>query len=44
MSATEQKQAQQFETKISNERKPYHYIGAGLPNVYLVGVEYRMQR
>jgi transcriptional regulator with XRE-family HTH domain len=28
------------EIKVSTKHKPYHYLGAGLPNVYLVGVEY----
>lgn len=34
--------AQQIEEKRSTAREPYHYVGAGLPNVYLVGVEYRV--
>ncbi len=25
---------------ISTNMKPYHYVGSGLPNVYLVGVKY----
>jgi len=27
--------------KVSSKAKPYHYVGSGLPNVYLVGVTYR---
>ncbi|HZL26211.1 MAG TPA: helix-turn-helix domain-containing protein [Acidobacteriaceae bacterium] len=30
-----------FVLKAATEAKPYHYVGAGLPNVYLVGVTYR---
>jgi len=41
MSATERELAQQFEVKTSTIRKPYHYVGSGLSNVYLVGVTYR---
>jgi transcriptional regulator with XRE-family HTH domain len=41
MSAIEQTSAQQFEEKTSTVRKPYHYVGSGLGNVYLVGVTYR---
>ncbi len=44
MSAIEQKQAQHSEVKTSTERKPYHYVGGGLPNVYLVGVKYRIEK
>ena len=50
MSAIERESAQRFEaeiskaSKISTERKSYHYVGAGLPNVYLVGVEYRIEK
>ena len=36
--------AQQIEEKRSTAREPYHYVGAGLPNVYLVGVAYRVDR
>ena len=25
-------------------RKPYHFVGSGLPNVYLVGVDYEVNR
>jgi transcriptional regulator with XRE-family HTH domain len=32
--------ARKAEVKVSTKQKPYHYLGAGLPNVYLVGVEY----
>jgi transcriptional regulator with XRE-family HTH domain len=28
---------------ISTEQEPYHYLGAGLSNVYLVGVEYTVE-
>ena len=41
MSGAEQSKAHSFEAKTSSERQPYHYVGSGLPNVYLVGVEYR---
>jgi transcriptional regulator with XRE-family HTH domain len=44
MSASGQEKARQFEAKRSTERKPYHYVGAGLPNVYLIGVEYRVEK
>lgn len=29
--------------KVSTKSKPYHYVGSGLPNVYLVGVEYSFE-
>jgi transcriptional regulator with XRE-family HTH domain len=32
--------AQKVEQLTSTKQKPYHYLGAGLPNVYLVGVKY----
>jgi len=32
------------DVKRATQAKPYHYVGAGLPNVYLVGVEYRVER
>jgi transcriptional regulator with XRE-family HTH domain len=44
MSAMEQASARRIEVKMSTERKPYHYVGAGLPNVYLSGVEYRVEK
>ncbi len=44
MSGAEQTKAHKFEAKISSERQPYHYVGSGLPNVYLVGVECRTER
>ena len=44
MSATEQVLAQQVDVRMSTERKPYHYVGAGLSNVYLIGVAYRVDR
>ncbi len=44
MSATKEVLAQPFDVKMSTERKPYHYVGAGLSNVYLIGVEYRVNR
>ncbi len=28
--------------KMSTEAEPYHFVGSGLQNVYLVGVEYEM--
>lgn len=28
--------------KRATARSPYHYVGTGLPNVWLVGVEYRV--
>jgi len=37
-------QDKRFDVKTSTQAKPYHYVGAGLPNVYLVGVEYRVER
>jgi transcriptional regulator with XRE-family HTH domain len=44
MSAIEQVSATQWIVKTSTEHKPYHYVGAGLPNVYLIGVEYRVEK
>ncbi len=44
MSAVENSKARQLEVKMSSERKPYRYVGSGLPNVYLVGVEYRVEK
>jgi transcriptional regulator with XRE-family HTH domain len=35
---------EKIDVRRSSQAKPYHYVGAGLPNVYLVGVEYRMER
>jgi transcriptional regulator with XRE-family HTH domain len=32
--------ARKVEVRVSTKQKPYHYTGVGLPNVYLVGVEY----
>jgi DNA-binding transcriptional regulator YiaG len=32
--------AQRVEEMTSTKQTPYHYLGAGLPNVYLVGVKY----
>lgn len=29
-------------TRTSTEAQPYHFVGSGLRNVYLVGVEYRL--
>jgi DNA-binding transcriptional regulator YiaG len=43
MSATELS-ARKYQKKTSTIRAPYHYVGAGLPNVYLVGVEYRVEK
>jgi len=34
----------QGKLKLSTARKPYHFVGSGLPNVYLVGVEYEVDR
>lgn len=31
-----------FRKVTSTKSKPYHYVGSGLPNVYLVGVEYEL--
>ncbi len=28
--------------KMSNEKEPYHFVGSGLHNVFLVGVEYEV--
>ena len=44
MSATEKAKARKIEAKTSTMRKPYHFVGSGLPNVYLVGVEYEVDR
>jgi DNA-binding transcriptional regulator YiaG len=44
MSAAEKQTARTFDEKVSGPRSPYHYMGAGLPNVYLVGVTYRTDR
>ncbi len=33
-----------IEAKTSTMRKPYHFVGSGLTNVYLVGVEYEVDR
>lgn len=44
MSAMEKTQAQHSEEKTSTGRKPYHYVGADLTNVYLVGVKYRIEK
>jgi len=35
---------ERVDVRRSSQTKPYHYVGAGLPNVYLVGVEYRVER
>lgn len=35
------KQAERILEKVATKAKPYHYIGSGLENVYLVGVKYR---
>jgi len=35
------KQADDFVVKVATKAKPYHYVGGGLSNVYLVGVKYR---
>jgi|GEM_PF-1075270 len=34
-------QEEKVVVKVATTAKPYHYVGAGLPNVYLVGVTYR---
>jgi transcriptional regulator with XRE-family HTH domain len=34
--------ARKAEVKVSTKQKPYHYLGAGLPNVYLVGAEHAL--
>lgn len=44
MSAAEKLRARKIERKTSTNRKPYHFVGSGLPNVYLVGVEYELDR
>jgi transcriptional regulator with XRE-family HTH domain len=31
----------EYEERIATKAKPYHYVGSGLDNVYLVGVKYR---
>lgn len=43
MSALEKK-TRKIEAKRATKIAPYHYVGAGLPNVWLVGVEYRLDR
>lgn len=43
MSAAEHTSAQQVKTKTSTQNAPYHYVGSGLPNVYLVGVKYQVR-
>jgi len=35
------KQAEEFVERVATRAKPYHYVGSGLENVYLVGVKYR---
>jgi DNA-binding XRE family transcriptional regulator len=44
MSATEKVRVRKVEVKTSTMRKPYHFVGSGLQNVYLVGVEYEVDR
>lgn len=44
MSAAETMKARKIERKISTMRKPYLFVGSGLGNVYLVGVEYEVDR
>ena len=44
MSKANKEKARKTETKTSTMRKPYHFVGSGLPNVYLVGVEYELDR
>ena len=44
MGAAEKTKARKIEKKMSTMRKPYHFVGSGLPNVYLVGVEYEVDR
>jgi DNA-binding transcriptional regulator YiaG len=44
MGAAEKAKARKIETKTSTIRKPYHFVGSGLANVYLVGVEYEVDR
>jgi len=39
-SAMESGMARKATVKVSTKQKPCRYLGAGLPNVYLVGVEY----
>jgi transcriptional regulator with XRE-family HTH domain len=34
---------EQVIVKMSNEKEPYHFVGSGLRNVYLVGVEYEVE-
>jgi DNA-binding transcriptional regulator YiaG len=36
--------ARKIDARTSTIRKPYHFVGSGLPNVYLVGVEYEVDR
>ena len=42
MESLPSKDARSGQVKTSTEVKPYHYVGSGLPNVYLVGVQYEM--
>jgi transcriptional regulator with XRE-family HTH domain len=44
MGAADKVRARKIETRTSTMRKPYHFVGSGLPNVYLVGVEYEVDR
>ena len=32
------------QVRIATESDPYHFVGSGLPNVYLVGVEYELDK
>jgi putative transcriptional regulator len=34
-------QTERMLEKVATRAKPYHYVGSGLENVYLVGVKYR---
>ena len=36
-------EALKIEKKTSTARSPYHYVGSGLANVYLVGVSYQLR-
>lgn len=42
MSAVEKTKARKIERRTSTVRKPYRFVGSGLMNVYLVGVEYEV--
>ena len=44
MSAVEKNRPRKITSKTSTMRSPYRFVGSGLPNVYVVGVEYEIDR